>query len=83
MLLIYLIIDLLKKDNLDKEEVDRLKISFAEGYLIAQDQKGNNTNKAQKWWKIIQSAFIVGISLATLVSLFSNICFKLNLYLYN
>lgn len=74
ILYIYIFIDLLKKENLDKEELDRLKISFAEGYLVARDQKGNNTTKTQKWWKIIQSAFIVGISLATLVSLFSNNC---------
>jgi len=65
-------IDLLKKENLTKEELDRLKISFAEGYLVAKDQKGT---KSQKWWKIFQSSVIVGLSLATLISLFGNIIF--------
>lgn len=64
----------MKKENLDKEELDRLKISFAEGYLVARDQKG--TTKTHKWWKIIQSSIIVGLSLATLVSLFGNIYFE-------
>lgn len=67
-----MLIDLLKKENLEKEELDRLKISFAEGYLVAREQKG--TTKSQKWWKIIQSSVIIGLSLATLVSLFGNIC---------
>lgn len=61
---------MLKKGQLSNEEIDRLKISFAEGYLVARDQKMNT--KSQKWWKIIQSVVIVGLSLATLVSLFGN-----------
>lgn len=61
---------MLKDESLNKEELDRLKISFAEGYLVARDHKG--TTKSQKWWKIIQSSIIVGLSLATLVSLFGN-----------
>lgn len=54
--------------------MDRLKISFAEGYIAARDQKG--TTKSQKWWKIIQSSIIVGLSLATIVSLFGNVYFN-------
>ncbi|XP_025406784.1 ATP-dependent zinc metalloprotease YME1 homolog isoform X2 [Sipha flava] len=68
--------ELLKKENLNKEELDRLKISFAEGYLVAREQKGNT--KPHKWWKIIQSSFIIGLSLATLVSLFGTM-FKIQL----
>jgi hypothetical protein len=67
------LLELLKKENLNKEELDRLKISFAEGYLVAREQKGNT--KPHKWWKIIQSSFIIGLSLATLVSLFGNVYF--------
>lgn len=67
----YSFIDFLKKQNLSKDELDRLKISFAEGYLVARDNKA--TNKSQKWWKIIQSSIIAGLALATLVSLFGNI----------
>lgn len=66
----------MKKDNLDKEELDRLKISFAEGYLVARDQKGTTKTK---WWKIIQSSILVGLCLATLVSLFGNIYFHYKL----
>ncbi|VVC34208.1 Hypothetical protein CINCED_3A008503 [Cinara cedri] len=61
--------DLIKKENVSPEELERLKISFAEGYLVARDQKV--TTKSQKWWKIIQSAIIVGLSLASLISLFA------------
>lgn len=68
-----MLIDLLKKENLNKEELDRLKISFAEGYLVAREQKGGT--KSHKWWKIIQSSVIIGLSLATLVSLFGNVYF--------
>ncbi|XP_025208239.1 ATP-dependent zinc metalloprotease YME1 homolog isoform X2 [Melanaphis sacchari] len=61
--------DQLKNENLNKEELDRLKISFAEGYLVAKDQKGNTT-KSQKWWKIIQSSLIIGLLLSSLISIF-------------
>ncbi|XP_022163392.1 ATP-dependent zinc metalloprotease YME1 homolog isoform X3 [Myzus persicae] len=61
--------DLLKNENINKEELDRLKISFAEGYLVAKDQKGNTT-KSQKWWKIVQSTLIVGLLLSSLISIF-------------
>jgi len=61
---------LLNKENLTKEELNRLKISFAEGYLVARDQKGS---KSQKWWKLLQSSIIIGLSLATLISLFGNV----------
>lgn len=69
--------DLLKNDNLNKEELDRLKISFAEGYLVAKDQKGNTT-KSQKWWKIVQSTLIVGLLLSSLISIFGTM-FKIQL----
>lgn len=75
----YIYIDLLNKENLTKEELDRLKISFAEGYLVARDQKGT---KSQKWWKIFQSSIIVGLSIATLVSLFGNVTTLINILLY-
>lgn len=65
---------MLRKEDLSKEELDRLKVSFAEGYIVARVQ--NVTTKSQKWWKIIQSAIIVGLSLATIVSLFGKKCFK-------
>lgn len=61
---------MLNKENLTKEELNRLKISFAEGYLVARDQKGS---KSQKWWKLLQSSIIIGLSLATLISLFGNV----------
>ncbi|XP_026818423.1 ATP-dependent zinc metalloprotease YME1 homolog isoform X3 [Rhopalosiphum maidis] len=61
--------DQLKNENLNKEELDRLKISFAEGYLVAKDQKGNTT-KSQKWWKIVQSSLIVGLLVSSLISIF-------------
>ncbi|KAL4103673.1 hypothetical protein QTP88_019023 [Uroleucon formosanum] len=61
--------DLLKNENINKEELDRLKISFAEGYLVAKDHKGNTT-KSQKWWKIVQSSLIVGLLLTSLISIF-------------
>jgi len=65
-------VDQLKNENLNKEELDRLKISFAEGYLVAKDQKGNTT-KSQKWWKIVQSSLIVGLLVSSLISIFGNI----------
>ncbi|XP_027838944.1 ATP-dependent zinc metalloprotease YME1L isoform X3 [Aphis gossypii] len=61
--------DQLKSENLNKEELDRLKISFAEGYLVAKDQKGNTT-KSQKWWKIVQSSLIIGLLISSLISIF-------------
>ncbi|XP_060855852.1 ATP-dependent zinc metalloprotease YME1L isoform X1 [Metopolophium dirhodum] len=61
--------DLLKNENINKEEIDRLKISFAEGYLVAKDQKGNTT-KSQKWWKIVQSSLVIGFLLSSLISIF-------------
>ncbi|KAL4103679.1 hypothetical protein QTP88_019023 [Uroleucon formosanum] len=69
--------DLLKNENINKEELDRLKISFAEGYLVAKDHKGNTT-KSQKWWKIVQSSLIVGLLLTSLISIFGTM-FKIQL----
>lgn len=69
--------DQLKSENLNKEELDRLKISFAEGYLVAKDQKGNTT-KSQKWWKIVQTSFIVGLLITSLISIFGTM-FKIQL----
>lgn len=66
----YIYIDLLKKENLNKEELDRLKLSFAEGYFVARDQNGNT--KSQSWWKIIQGPIIVGVAIASIVSLIGN-----------
>ncbi|KAL5237268.1 hypothetical protein ACI65C_004678 [Semiaphis heraclei] len=69
--------DLLKNENISKEELDRLKISFAEGYLVAKDQKGNTT-KPFKWWKVIQSTLIIGLLISSLISIFGSM-FKIQL----
>ncbi|XP_027838943.1 ATP-dependent zinc metalloprotease YME1L isoform X2 [Aphis gossypii] len=69
--------DQLKSENLNKEELDRLKISFAEGYLVAKDQKGNTT-KSQKWWKIVQSSLIIGLLISSLISIFGTV-FKIQI----
>ncbi|XP_050426443.1 ATP-dependent zinc metalloprotease YME1L [Adelges cooleyi] len=57
------------KGLMKEDELNRLKLCFAEGYLVGSEKKDPKT-KSQKVWKMLQSGVFVVLAISTLVTLF-------------
>ncbi|XP_050528825.1 ATP-dependent zinc metalloprotease YME1L [Daktulosphaira vitifoliae] len=72
-----------KSKKMSSEELARIKLSFAEGYLLGAEKKSESaTTKSQKFWKMFMSLVVFVVTVTCVVSLFMALTgsiFKINI----
>lgn len=59
---------LLTNESLNPEEVNKLKIAFAEGYLAGQ-QNAKGVGRSARWLKLVQQLLTIVLFLSIFISL--------------
>lgn len=68
---------MMAEEGLSLEDQQKMKVSFAEGYMAGQGNK--NPSKTVKWLKVLQHILTIVLFIGIFISLMGKKCFKLGI----